>query len=131
MSAKEGVLLNILNESLGRVARLSYLYKGSPASIIINKSKRNITVSESKIEIKQKLEVGVSEFPKDHLKDKQTREKLQQYLAEQIEEDMNEMMEKLQKVKSDAIGLGRIVRAYHPSLYKEVKEQIPQYIKML
>ena len=32
---------------------------------------------------------------------------------------MNEVMEKLQKAKSDAIGLGRTVRAFHPNLYKE------------
>lgn len=119
LSAKQGVLLNILNESLGRVARLSYLHEGSPASILINKSKRKINVSENEIEIVQKIEVVVSEFPQDHLKDKQIRMKLQQSLSENIEKDMNEIMEKLQKAKCDAIGLGRIVRAYHPSLYKE------------
>lgn len=32
---------------------------------------------------------------------------------------MKVVMEKLQKAKSDAIGLGRTVRAYHLSLYKE------------
>ena len=32
---------------------------------------------------------------------------------------MNEMMEKLQKAKSDAIGLGRIVRAFHPSYFEK------------
>ena len=119
LSGNQGILLNILNESLGKAARITYLYEGSPASFRINKVKRNITVSEQEIKIKQKINVAVTEFPKDHLRDKQVRTKVQQFFSEKIEEDMNEMMEKLQKAKSDAIGLGRIVRAYHPNLYKD------------
>ncbi|WP_298467492.1 Ger(x)C family spore germination protein [uncultured Psychrobacillus sp.] len=119
LNPEQGVLLNILNETLGHSTRITYLYEGSPVSIRINKSKRNITVLETEIEIEQKIEVVVTEFPQDHLKDKQIRSKLQQFLTENIEKDMNEVMEKLQKAKSDAIGLGRIVRAYHPSLYNE------------
>ena len=119
LSAKQGVLLNILNKSLGNAARITYLYEGSPASIRINKVKRNITVSENEIKINQKISVVVTEFPQDHLRDKQTRTKMQQFFSEKIEKDMNEVMEKLQKAKSDAIGLGRIVRAFHPNLYKD------------
>ncbi|MER1987119.1 MAG: Ger(x)C family spore germination protein [Solibacillus sp.] len=119
LSATQGVLLNILNESLGSAARITYLHEGSPASLRINKSKRNITVSENEIAIKQKLEVVLTEFPQDHLRDQQTRTKLQQFFTEKIEKDMKEVIEKLQKAKCDALGLGRIVRAYHPSLYKE------------
>lgn len=119
LSATQGVLLNILNESLGRAARLSYLYEGSPVSILINGAKRDVHVSEKEIEINNKLDVVITEFPRDHLKEKDVRTELQQFLSEKVEKDMNEMMKKLQKAKSDAIGLGRIVRAYHPSLYKE------------
>lgn len=119
LNSEQGVLLNILNETLGRTTRITYLYEESPVSIIIDKSKRNVTVSENEIEITHKLKVEVIEFPQDHLKDKKVRMKLQQFLAEKIEKEMNEMMDKLQKAKSDAIGLGRIVRAYHPKLYKE------------
>ncbi len=119
LSATQGVLLNILNDTLGRTARISYLYEGSPVSILINRSKRDINVSEREIEINNKLEVVVSEFPKDHLKEKKIRTALQRFLSEKVEEDMNEMMKKLQKAKSDAIGVGRVVRAYHPRLYQE------------
>ncbi len=119
LSAKQGVLLNVLNETLGPIARISYLYKDSPASIRINDSKRDLTVTKDKIEIVQKIEVTVAEYPKDHLKDKQKRNELEQFLSESIEKDMNEMMEKLQKAKCDAIGLGRTVRAFHPKLFKE------------
>lgn len=119
LNPEQGILLNILNESLGHATRITYLYKENPVSIRINKSKRNVTVTEKEIAITQKIEVVVTEFPQDHLKEKKVRTELQQFLSEKIEKDMNDVMEKLQKAKSDAIGLGRIVRAYHPELYKE------------
>lgn len=119
LNSKQGILLNILNESLGHATRISYLYKESPVTIRINKTKRNLSISENKIEIVQKVEVNLSEFPQDHLKDKQVLKGLQQFLEDNIEKEMNEVMEKLQQAKCDAIGLGRIVRAYHPSLYKK------------
>ncbi|MER2009220.1 MAG: Ger(x)C family spore germination protein [Psychrobacillus sp.] len=119
LNPEQGVLLNILNESLGYSTRITYLYEGSPVSVRVNKSKRDLVVLSNEIEITQKIEVVITEFPQDHLKDKQIRNKLQQFLKEKLEEDMNEMMNKLQEAKSDAIGLGRIVRAYHPSLFKE------------
>ena len=119
LSATQGVLLNILNESLGRTARINYLYEGSPVSVLINRAKRDVNVTEKEIEINNKLEVVISEFPRDHLREREIRTELQKFLSEKIEKDMNEMMGKLQEAKSDAIGLGRIVRAYHPRLYKE------------
>lgn len=119
LTATQGVFLNILNESLGRVARISYLYEGSPVSFRINRAKRDINVLENEIVVNNKLEVVVTEFPRDHLKEREIRTALEQFLSKKVEEDMNEVMEKLQKAKSDAIGIGRIVRAYHPSLYKK------------
>ncbi|MER1958096.1 MAG: Ger(x)C family spore germination protein [Solibacillus sp.] len=119
LSATQGVLLNILNESLGRTARINYLYEGSPVSILINRAKRDVNVTEKEIEINNKLDVVITEFPRDHLREREIRTELQKFLSEKIEKDMNEMMGKLQEAKSDAIGLGRIVRAYHPRLYKE------------
>ena len=119
MNAEQGVLLNILNKSIGHVARLTTLYEGSPFSVRINKVKRNYTISEREIEIALKIEVVVTEFPHDHLKEKQTRTELEQFLSKKVEKEMNEVMEKLQKAKSDAIGLGRSVRAFHTKLYKD------------
>ena len=119
LNADQGVLLNILNKSLGHVARITTLYEGSPFSVRINKVKRDFTVSENEIEITLKLEVVVTEFPHDKVKDKQVRTELEQFLSKKIEKDMNEVMEKLQKAKSDAIGLGRSVRAFHTKLYKD------------
>ncbi|MER2155893.1 MAG: Ger(x)C family spore germination protein [Solibacillus sp.] len=120
LTTKEGILLNILNNSLGFATRISYLYNDSPITIRqINKSKRDITVSGNKIEITEKIEVAVSEFPQDHLNDDRVRKELEKFLTEKIEEEMNEVIKKLQEAKCDALGLGRNVRAFHPDLFKK------------
>lgn len=119
LNPEQGVLLNILNRTEGFSTRISYLYKDSPLTVRVSKSKRNLTISENKIGIDIKLELFLSEFPQDNMNDKSMREDLQQFLAEKIEQDMNEVIKKLQEAKSDAIGLGRNVRAFHPSLFKK------------
>ena len=119
LSPTEGILLNVLNDSLGQSTRITYLYNNSPASVRINKLKKNLSISENEIKIDLKIEATLTEFPQENLKDEKTRIELQQFFTKKFEGDMKEIMEKLQKAKSDAIGLGRIVRAYHPKLYKE------------
>lgn len=120
LTTKEGVLLNILNNTLGFAARISYLYRGSPITVrIINKTKRDITISENRVDIEEKIEVAVSEFPQDHLNDDQVRKELEEFLIEKLEKEMKEMMTKLQEAKCDAIGIGRHVRAFHPELFEK------------
>lgn len=119
LTMDEGVLLNILNDSLGFATRISYLYKDSPVTVRINKSKRKLNISEDKIEIPIKLEFILSEFPEDNLDKTKVRKELEQFLKEEIEKDMKEVIRKLQEAKCDAIGLGRSVRAFHPSLFRK------------
>lgn len=119
LNSDQGVLLNILNRTEGFSTRISYLYKDNPVTIRVSKSKRNLTISENKIDIDIKLELILSEFPQDNMGDKSMREDLEQFLKAKIEQDMNEVIKKLQEAKSDAIGLGRNVRAFHPSLYNK------------
>jgi len=119
LTIDEGVLLNILNDSLGFATRISYLYEDSPVTVRINKSKRKLNISEDKIEIPLKLEFILSEFPKDNLDKKNKRLELEKFLQDEIEKDMKGVIKKLQEAKCDAIGLGRHVRAFHPRWFKE------------
>lgn len=66
----QGVLLNMLNDSLGHTARVTYLYKESPVTIRINKIKRNTTVSENEIEISLKIKATLSEYPQSNLRER-------------------------------------------------------------
>lgn len=119
LNTDEGVLLNILNDSLGSSTRITYLFEGSPVTVGVNKLKKNLNISENKIEIALKLEFMLSEFPPDHINKASLRKELEKFLTEKIEEDMNEVIKKLQEAKCDAIGLGRNVRAFHPKFFKK------------
>ena len=72
LDSTQGVLLNILNNSLGQTARITYLYEKSPVTFRINKLKKDTTVSENEIEITLKIGAVLSEYPKDNLKKKTT-----------------------------------------------------------
>lgn len=119
LTIDEGVLLNILNDSLGFATRISYLYEDSPVTVRINKSKRKLNISENKIEIPLKLEFILSEFPDDNLDKTSVKKELEQFLEKEIEKDMKEVIKKLQEANCDAIGLGRSVRAFHPEWFKK------------
>ena len=119
LTMDEGVLLNILNDSLGFATRISYLYKDSPVTVRINKSKRKLNISENKIDIPIKLEFILSEFPDDNLDKTNKRIELEKFLKDEIEKDMEEVIKKLQEAKCDAIGIGRQVRAFHPNWFKK------------
>lgn len=119
LKANEGVLLNILNDTLGFSARISYLYKDSPITVRVNKLKRKLNIAEDKIEINLEIQFMVSEFPQDNLDKGNTRKEVEEFLKEKIEHDLNEVINKLQEAKSDALGLGRSVRAFHPEWFKK------------
>ena len=119
ISANQSIFLSILNNSLGKSARITYLYNESPVTFRINKISKKLKISGNEIEIDQKIKITIIEFPQDTLKDKKIRVNVEKFLTEKIEADLNEVMKTLQKAKSDAIGLGRNVRAYHSHLYKK------------
>jgi Ger(x)C family germination protein len=127
LDSNQGILLNILNKTTGTNTRLSYLYKESPVSILVNKSERKVNVSKDSIEVTIKIDALLTEYPKGDMRKKKDRIDLQDFLSKKIEDETNEVMKKLQKAKCDAIGLGRIVRAYHPYWYeKEWSEKFSQ-----
>lgn len=117
LTDSQGVFLNILNNSLGKSARITYLYKGSPLSIRISKADRKFKIEEGKVNIIEKIKVTITEFPQDTLKKKDIRKDVERFLNEEIEKDLNEVIDILQKAKSDAIGLGRTVRAFHSHMF--------------
>lgn len=119
LNIDQAILLNILNDSLGFSTRITYLYENSPLTVRVNKLKRKLNISEGKIEIDIKLEFILSEFPADNLNETSKRKELEQFLSEKIEKDTNEVIKKLQEAKSDALGLGRSVRAFHPKWFKK------------
>lgn len=119
LNADEGVLLSILNDSLGFSTRIAHLYKDSPLTVRVNNLKRKLNITENKIVIDLKIDFMLSEFPQDNIDNANIRKELEKFLQEKIEQDLNEVIKKLQEAKSDAIGLGRSVRAFHPEWFKK------------
>lgn len=119
LNADEGLLLSILNDSLGSSTRIAHLYKDSPLTVRVNKLKRKLNITENKIVINLKIDFMLSEFPQDNIDNANLRKELEKFLQAKIEQDLNEVIKKLQEAKSDAIGLGRSVRAFHPEWFKK------------
>ncbi|BAK16969.1 hypothetical protein SSIL_2546 [Solibacillus silvestris StLB046] len=119
LNADEGLLLSILNDSLGFSTRIAHLYKDSPLTVRVNKLKRKLNITENKIVINLKIDFMLSEFPQDNIDNANLRKELEKFLQAKIEQDLNEVIKKLQEAKSDAIGLGRSVRAFHPEWFKK------------
>lgn len=63
------------------------------------------------------LKVSVEEFPHDHLSDQKIINELNAFLSDKITADFQNMIHILQEAKSDAVGYGKTVRAFHPDLW--------------
>lgn len=74
-----------------------------------------------KIGLDYQLKVSIMEYYKNNIKDKNTRLKLEKSLEEKITSQMESNLKILLDANSDALGLGRIARAFHPKLFQEGK----------
>lgn len=119
LNPEQSVMLNILKNRLGTTTRLSYFFDDYPLSIRIINMERSIDVKDNHVMMNYHINIGVDEYPKDHLKKKKVREEIVKYVEEQIQKEMNEVIEILQRAKSDALGLGKHVRAYHYKNYQQ------------
>ena len=80
-------------------------------------------IQDSKINATYKMKFSVNEFSYDHLDKEKTRKELEKFLSKELTKDFNEVIKKLQEAKSDPVGFGRSVRAFHPNLWNKGKWQ--------
>src|SRR5690606_26398898 len=120
-------IVQLLRKKPGKYATLTYEWdkdgKTYPvtAGLIGNNKKWNI--EQSKITATYKMKVSVNEFPYGHLDNEKTRNELETFISEELTKDFNGVIKKLQEAKSDPVGFGRTVRAFHPKLWKKGKWQ--------
>ena len=69
------------------------------------------------------MKFSVEEFPHDHLDEDKTRKEIGKFLSKELTKDFNKVIKKMQDAKSDAVGFGRQVRAFHPHLWNQGKWQ--------
>lgn len=123
LDVKESMLLNLLMNKKAKYARKDFLWekgeKKSPLAINVLNIKKNWGIANDKIDATYKLTVSIEEFPHDSLNKKKTVKEVEDFLSKELEKDFTKIIHKLQEVKSDAVGFGRSVRAFHPELWKK------------
>jgi len=125
LNVNQSKLLTILKDEIGKYTNLTYIYEGIPVSIEIKRIHRKWDFSQldksGKVSMSYDLIIDVQEFSTDHLEDDKKRSELEKFLSQRLKEDTLEMFEVLQKTKSDPLGIGRRVRAFHPKVWEKGK----------
>lgn len=123
LDRKESALLMLLQKKKGKYARLDFLWKEgakeSPLSINIMTIKKDWKISDNQIDASYQLKVSVEEFPHDSLNKKKTKKEVEDFLSKELTKNFTEVVKKLQEAKSDAVGFGQPVRAFHPKLWEQ------------
>ena len=120
LKKEEAVTANVMKKKLGRYTRLSYEWKqkDSPITIEITNVNRKMEISNERIDVNYVIDISVEEFPKNDLYKKEVRRETEKFLSAEIKKDFEKIIQKTQEAKSDIIGFGRKVHAFHPELWK-------------
>ncbi|WP_313890792.1 Ger(x)C family spore germination protein [Psychrobacillus sp.] len=117
----ESLLLQVMKDKIGKYANVSYIDNEVPVSFRINRIKRMMKWEGTTITIDYRLKVGIMEYYENHLLDENRKKKLEKFIQEKMTSDMEKVVEILHESNTDALGIGRIARAFHPDVFKEKK----------
>ncbi|WP_318614477.1 Ger(x)C family spore germination protein [Sporosarcina sp. YIM B06819] len=139
LDRKESAILMLLQKKKGKFSRLDFLWKEgaqeSPLSINIMAIKKDWKISDNQINASYKLKVSVEEFPHDSLNKKKTKKDVEDFISKELTKNFTAVVKKLQEAKSDAVGFGQPVRAFHPKLWErgdwgDTFSEIPIQVKV-
>jgi len=123
LDEKESIHLNLLRNKQGRYARLSYMWKSgkaeSPLTVEVISIDKEWDISDNKIDASYKLKLTVEEYPHDNLDEKKITKEVEDFLSKELTKDFTKVIKRLQEAKSDAIGFGRPIRAFHRELWEK------------
>lgn len=125
LTSSQSLTMLLLMNKKSKAARMSYLWqndgKVNPITVDVLKVKRKWTVNEElrTIDMSYTIDVEVEEFPHDHLYKDEIFQDVQQMIEENMQAEFEEVLRILQNQKSDTLGIGRHIRAYHPNMFKE------------
>ncbi|QUW22382.1 Ger(x)C family spore germination protein [Sporosarcina sp. Marseille-Q4063] len=129
LDAKESLIMTLMMKKgkKKKYAQFTYLWEENgveyPITVEHVKKKKKWKITNDKIEATYKIKFGVEEFPHDNLDNTALVNKLNKFLSEQLTTDFNKVIKKLQEAKSDSIGFGQNVRAFHRELWEKGKWQ--------
>ncbi|MGB3262061.1 Ger(x)C family spore germination protein [Paenisporosarcina sp.] len=123
LTVNQSKVLTVLKDKAGRRANFTYTYKDTPITMVIRKIDKKWDYSEIDksgiVTLSYKLKADVQEFSRDHIEQGENRKELEQFLSEQLNNETKKLFEVLQEAKSDPLGLGRRVRAFHPEVWEK------------
>ena len=139
LDMRESLILSLLKKKKGRYSRLVYYWKSgkdeSPLAVEVINIKKKWKFTKDKINATYDLDLNVEEFPHDSLGEKKMIKELDEFLSKEMTKEFNEVVKKLQEAKSDSVGFGRPVRAFHRDLWNkgdwsETFSEIPIEVKV-
>ncbi|MCP3032405.1 Ger(x)C family spore germination protein [Halobacillus sp. A1] len=75
---------------------------------------------EVNVDMALNLDIHVTEYPHDHLVDEKIIEDLNNDLSNILTEEASEIFSITQEANSDVFSIGRMLKAYHPDVWKEL-----------
>lgn len=124
---KESLLLSIMKSNIGKVARHAFIWekgdKKYPLTIDITKVRKKWKITEKSegvsMTAEYDIEVQINELSLPHALGKDKMKELESFISKKLEEEFKEVFDKLQDAQSDALGIGRKIRAFHPQIWKK------------
>jgi spore germination protein KC len=124
LNIKESVIFNLLRNKKNRYTRFTYMWKRgteeSPITIEVISLRRKWKISDGKIDAYYDLKLEIEEFPHDRLDEKKVLDEVEKFLSKELSKEFNEVVKRLQEAKSDSVGFGQRIRAFHPNIWGEV-----------
>ena len=121
LTPDQSKLLTVLKDKMGRNANFTYTYKETPVTMVIRRINKKWDFSEFDksgiVTLSYELKVDIQEYAKDHIRQGENRKELEKFLSKQLNEESKKLFEVLQEAKSDPLGIGRRVRAFHPKVW--------------
>jgi len=111
------------NASIPASVKETYGEKQSSAIQLSQNSKKiNISIKNNKpvVDIYLDLYGYADEYKWDNLNDEKEVKKLNDHVQEQLRQDCQKLIDYMQSIESDPIGIGDMVRAKHNSYFKKV-----------
>jgi Ger(x)C family germination protein len=123
LTPDQSKLLTVLKDKMGRNASFTYTYKETPVTMVVRKIDKKWDFSEFDksgiVTLSYEIKADIQEFSKDHIGQDEGRKELEKFLSKKLNEESKKLFEVLQEAKSDPIGIGRRVRAFHPEMWQK------------
>lgn len=125
LTPKQSLIMLLLLNQASQHARLTYMWTTNgrempiTSEVIHVKRKWNVHEKLKKITMDYTIEIEVDEFAHDHLYKENILQDVQNMIQEKLQAEFQEVLQILQAYKSDTLGIGRYLRAYHPKMFKE------------